>query len=165
MCSRESAGRGWDWIRFRLLSYGASSPPRLSLCADTTYDHCLALVLCVRVCVSLCLLRAVQPRARHVRKRSEGSGFDTASRWTDISREEKGKWLIQEYGKVSFGSSWLWVVGSCAWFGCASPHLPFLRARVYVVLFCFALGDVCVLLSAMFVVWNPVGCLVLLVRA
>lgn len=55
--------------------------------------------------VSSCLVHvhAAQTRARHVRKRSEGSGFDTASRWTDISREEKGKWLIQEYGKVSFG--------------------------------------------------------------
>lgn len=41
-----------------------------------------------------------QARPRHERKRSEGSGFDVASRWTDISREEKGKWLIQEYGKV-----------------------------------------------------------------
>lgn len=52
-----------------------------------------------------------QARARHVRKRSEGSGFDTASRWTDISREEKGKWLIQEYGKVRCaGHGWVVLV-------------------------------------------------------
>lgn len=62
-----------------------------------------------------CSVRVAQTRPRHVRKRSEGSGFDTASRWTDISREEKGKWLIQEYGKVRFLVRLvLWAVpGAC----------------------------------------------------
>ena len=40
----------------------------------------------------------------HVRKRSEGSSFrgcdDSASRRSGFSREEKGKWLVEEYGKV-----------------------------------------------------------------
>lgn len=90
-------------------------------------------------------LSIAQSRHPHVRKRSEGSGVDTSSRWPGmgISREEKGKWLINEYDKVRVRC--VYVTGMlCCWAlsasVCPSLRLPFPprgRARTRVCFACF----------------------------